>query len=136
MDQNSPGLLSINFLTKFIEDLDESSPFYYPLILIDSGIYTYNNKNIYGYGLISNDILKYHLNNIIPEIIITFSDRNNLKYGDTNKLLGSVTINLPKTFPDSDTINISRNINDKNILIDLSLRLFFTLFHEYPGKVA
>ena len=130
MGKQSPGYLSINFIKNFIETLDESSPFYYPLIIIDARNLIYDNKYLYGYGLISKDILKFYLSNIIPEILITFNDNNNNNISNGN-IFNSKRINLSNTLYHLDKINISDNINNKDILIDYSLKLIFILFHEF-----
>ena len=59
MEIDSPLLSAINFLKEFIEDLDETSPFFIPLILIDSGKFIYNNESLYVYGLNSKEIVKF-----------------------------------------------------------------------------
>ena len=58
LEKDSPLVASISFLTIFIKDLDENSPFIYPLILLYSGNYFYHRKNIYGHGL---NKLKYKM---------------------------------------------------------------------------
>ena len=86
---------AITFLDNFIKNLDEQSPFIYPLILIDSGNYIYGQENAYGYGLINHEILKSHLQNAIPDIIITINDQEDSSdQGISNKKLGSVKLNL------------------------------------------
>ena len=44
--------------------------------LINSLIYIYKNKSMYGYGMISEDLLKARLKDILPEIIITYYDES------------------------------------------------------------
>ena len=74
IENDSPLKKAMKFLVQFIKDLDENSPFIYPLILIDSGNYQFDKENAYGYGLISIKILKSHLENVLPDIIITITD--------------------------------------------------------------
>ena len=57
IEVGSPLYLSLQFLKNFIEKLDDESPFIYPLILIDSGNFTFNTENVYGFGLTSKEIL-------------------------------------------------------------------------------
>ena len=92
---------AISFLDNFIKDLDEKSPFIYPLILIYSGYYSYGKEDAYGFGLINNEILKSFLQNDIPEIIITINDEkiNTDKISLNKKLkLDSVKLNLASKF--------------------------------------
>ena len=123
-----------------INILDENSPFYYPLVLIDSGSYIfqsrYSTKFIYGYGLNSTNILKDHLRNNIPEIIIIFKDKTIFKkdQGVTDKDSGIVSLNLSSQFlSDLSNGSINDSINDKSILYDLSLRIYIVLFHKVLG---
>ena len=69
--------------------------------MIDSEKYSYESrysptKIVFGYGLTSINILKKHLNDIIPEVIITFNETNTYKndQGLTNKRYGAVALNL------------------------------------------
>ena len=61
LEEDSPLYNALQFLEKFIDDLNEKSPFFYPLILIDSGNFIFKDKNVYGFGLITKDNLKSHL---------------------------------------------------------------------------
>lgn len=135
LEQNSPLKISVSFLEKFIENLDENSPFIYPLILIDSGNYAYKNENAYGIGLINKTILKSHLKNIIPDIIISIDDEEYLlEEADTNKLSGTVTLNLSsKLLLPFKNHELDKEIENKYNNTKLSLILFLTLFHEILG---
>ena len=126
---------TISFLINFINDIDMKSPFIYPLILIDSGNYVYGNENAYGYGLTNLEILKLHLNNIIPDIIITINDEEKKsEEAISNKLLGTVKLNLSsKLLSPFNHFKIDQKIEDKNISINLELILFITFFHEIFG---
>ena len=48
---------AITFLVNFVNNIDDNSPFIYPLILIDSGNYVYGQQNAYRYGLTNLEIL-------------------------------------------------------------------------------
>ena len=140
LKSNSPLNSALLELEKMINCLDENSPFYYPLVLIDSGIYLlqsrYSLKHIYGYGIISKDILKNHLTNIIPEIIIIFNDKIYFKddQGNTDKNSGIVALNLSsELLSDLAKNDIRDTIYSKKIHDDLSLRIFIVLFHEIFG---
>ena len=134
LEINSPLKISVSFLEKFIENLDENSPFINPLILIDSGNYVYKNENAYGIGLTNKTILKSHLKNIIPDIIISIDDEELLEEADTNKLLGTVTLNLSSNLLSPfKNQELDKKIENKYINTKLSLILFLTLFHEILG---
>ena len=140
LEYNSQLNSALLELEKMVNCLDENSPFYYPLVLIDSGIYLlqsrYSLKHIYGYGIISKDILKNHLINIIPEIIITFNDETYFKHdqGNKDKISGIVALNLSsELLSDLAKIDVGNTIYSKKIHDDLSLRIFIVLFHEIFG---
>ena len=73
---DSIGYSATKFLGEFIEDLSETSPFYFPLILINSGEFIYQGENIYGYGLLNKNMLITQLKNRLPEVICTYYDEN------------------------------------------------------------
>lgn len=140
LKSHSPLHLALLELEKMVNNLDEDSPFYYPLVLINSGTYLlkskYSLKPIYGYGVISKNILKNHLTNIIPEIIITLNDEMNFcnDQGTTDKNSGIESLNLSSDLlSDLAKIDIRDNIDNKKILDDLSLRIFIVLFHKIFG---
>ena len=133
MEIDSPLLSAINFLKEFIEDLDETSPFFIPLILIDSGKFIYNNESLYAYGLNSKEIVKKHLRDIVYETIVVYEDYDSDKIAETNKNTGVVSLNLCKTLAPKEIINIGKKIEDKSVMIDYSLPIILTLFHELLG---
>ena len=138
--KNSPLFSALLLLDNIINDLDEQSPFFYPLNLIDSGIYhfsaNYRNELAYGYGIYPCNLLKEHLNDVVPEIFITINDNKFYKedQGMTEKSSGGVTLNLCSELlsPLKDK-NLYEIIDDIDTLNDLSLRLFLVLFHEILG---
>ena len=126
---------TLTFLVRFIDNLDNKSPFIYPLILIDSGNYIYGNEDAYGYGLTNLDILKSHLYDAIPDIIITVND-GEIKSEETllNKLSVSVKLNLStKLLIPFQNYLIDKKIENKNIGSNLELILFLTLFYKIFG---
>ena len=135
LEKDSPLYNALQFLEKFIEDLNEKSPFIYPLILIDSGNFIFNNKNVYGFGLITKDNLKSHLKNILPDIIITIDDEEtNHEQAITNKALGSVVLNLSSrllSFLKNIKLDKKMEIKDNNN--NITLILFTEFFHELFG---
>lgn len=141
LENNSPLKSALLALEKFKDNLNESSPFFYPLILIDSEKYNYKpnygtEKEVFGYGLTSSDLLKKHLNEIIPEVIIAFNDENYYKddQGSTNKRTGAITLNLScKLLSGLKEYDLSKKIDDTKVLNDLSLRIYIVLFHETYG---
>ena len=138
---DSPLYTALMALEKFASNLTESSPFFYPLVLIDSEKYSFESrysptKIVFGYGLTSINILKKHLNDIIPEVIITFNETNTYKndQGLTNKRYGAVALNLSfKLLSCFKNNEINKKIDNKIKLNNLALRVFIVLFHEVYG---
>ena len=75
---NSPLYYAYEFLDDFIENLNYNSCFYYPLLSIDGGYFNYNYRknngveylSSFGFNMLSLDMIKYHLKNMIPDVII------------------------------------------------------------------
>ena len=135
IENDSPLNISIDFLINFIENLDEKSPFIYPLILIDSGNFKYNSENAYGFGLINKEILKSHLKDIIPDIIIVISDKETIhEKAVINKVLGSTILNLASYLLSSLQIfELDKKLENLDINNNIALILFIELFHELFG---
>ena len=101
VDKESPLALSVNFLNKFIEDLDYESQFYYPLLLIDGGLFNFKYKydfwlRTFGANMNTIGDIKDHLKNLIPNIIIIsdkFKGKNIDDYGYVMPQIGIVTLN-------------------------------------------
>ena len=137
IEKESPLNIALEFLKNFIENLEEKSPFFYPLSLIDSGNYIYNTNNVYGLGLTNIDILKTHLRNIFPDIIIIVDDEEiNLEEAKANKVLGSVILNFASKFLSPlKQFDIDKKIENEDINNNIALIIFITLFHEILGHI-
>ena len=132
-EKDSIGYCSMEFLREFCDNIDEKSPFYFPLILIDSGSYTYEGECIYGYGLINKKMLISHLKEIIPDVICTYYTPDFDEEALTNKSTGCVAINLSSIFDSLEEVNICKAINDKKTRDNFSLKMVTILFHEIFG---
>ena len=132
-EEDSPLFHAYQFLTKFIDQLDYDSNFYYPLLLIDEDKFEYkyirNNYikfiTIYGFNMLSLEEIKTHMKNMIPNII-SFS--KNLEKEDmaiTNPINGSVILNQNYFKRD---LRMKRNTKGGNHFIVSKV-----LFHELFG---
>ena len=123
---------SLSFLEEFIDKLDENSPFLEPLIFIDSGYYIYNNDIVYGHGLISKELLKSHLKNVIPEVIFVYNDQKEIDdIALSNKANGAIELNLAcNFFSKFKNISLDENVEDDKLRKNLSLKLVFVFLHE------
>ena len=99
IEKNSPLYYAQIFLEDFINELDYDSPFYFPLLSIDSDKFFGRIKTLfrfvttYGFSMLSIDKLKEHLKNMIPNIIIITNCLDNDTESITNYLNGSVILN-------------------------------------------
>ena len=135
-EKGSPLSHAFQFLTKFIEQLDYDSNFYYPLLLIDADKFEYkyirNNYikfiTIYGFNMLSLEEIKTHMKNIIPNII-SFSEHLDKDLSAiTNFVNGSVILNK-KYFERDDLIkHYTEGNNSRNNFIVSKV-----LLHELFG---
>ena len=71
--------LSFNFLTNFVSKLNEKSYLFFPLLMLDCGSYHFqNNKEIYGYNRESCDVIKAHINELIPEVFFEYNEETDI----------------------------------------------------------
>ena len=139
IDKDSPLDLAIKFFYQFIQELDLSSNFYYPLLLIDSGIYTINlgessnKKNIstHGLNMLSLDKIKSHLIDLMPSVLISHNDSDTKLSGYTNVSTGLISLNL-STFI-SKGIYIQRKIINEYEAKNYAFLIVRHLMHEMLG---
>ena len=133
VDKESPLALSIKFLNEFIEELDYESQFYYPLLLIDGGLFNFKYKydfwfRTFGANMNTLEYIKIHLKNLIPNTII-ISDKckneNIDDYGYVMQQIGLVTLNIKLLGND---IHIEKK-NEKERK-QKAFIIFRVLFHE------
>ena len=71
--------IALNFMKEFIEKLNHKSYLFYPLLLLDCGLYeTEKGKSIYGFNLETCSHLKSHLNELIPEVFFIHKEQVSL----------------------------------------------------------
>ena len=76
---NSVYGLSFKFINEFIEKLNSKSLLFYPLLLLNNGIYYYKEETIYGFDMQTCNNLKNHLKDLIPEVFFEIEDDNDNK---------------------------------------------------------
>ena len=79
INPNSVFGLSIKFLNDFIDNINSKSYLFYPLLLLDSGVY-YNDKGetTYGFDFESCDNLKEHLKDVLPDVFFIYKEAEKL----------------------------------------------------------
>ena len=75
VDKNSVFGLSFKFLGDFVSNLNNKSEIFYPLLLLDSGLYYYNGNPTYGFDFQSCENIKNHLTDLIPEVFFVFEKK-------------------------------------------------------------
>ena len=136
-EDNSTLKLSLEFLEKYINNLNEESPQYFKLIEIDSGVGDYQGSNIFTYDIIDIKALKNHLKEAIPTIFCFYSNdsSNNLAFAFPEFV--GICVNEANLFKycekfkiDEDCFNM-RKYDVKNIAMKLSL----DVIHESFGHI-
>ena len=124
IDKFNPLYYAYDFLIDFITKLDNKSNFYYPILLIDSGKFCYNLKknddgkliSTFGFNMLSLNMIKAHLKNMIPNIIILSknielnNENKTNNDGGTNYITGNSILNISNF----KNINIDKNELEKN----------------------
>ena len=137
IDKNSPLALSIKFLNEFIEELDYNSNFYYPLLLIDGGLFSFKYKydtwlNTFGANMNTIEDIKKHLKNLIPDIIVYSDNFKNKEatgnYAYTIPQIGIITLNTKLI-----GANYDMKEDNENIRKHKAFKLSRILFHELFG---
>ena len=135
---NSAIKLSIEFIDKYINNLNEESPQYFKLVEIDSGIGDYQGENIFTFDMIDINELKYHLKEAIPNIFCFYSKKNNSKHlAFTSSETIGICVNETKLFEHCEKFKVDedcyeeRKFDVKNIAMKLST----DIFHESFGHI-
>ena len=134
--------LAFNFVNKFINKLNSKSLLFYPLLLIDNGLYyfgndtTNNNDTVYGFDMQTSDNIKNHLRNSLPEVFFEYEEEEKdfiVDNGFNYKGFGTIFLNkarLLKNYDKSPESYVYSNnkemIESKNFAIKVSK----TLMHE------
>jgi hypothetical protein len=132
--------LSLKFIKEFIHKLKSNSALFYPLLLLNNGEYYYQNKSIYGFDSQNCDNLKYHLNDLIPEVFFEikngFSEISNYDYGFNYKGLGIVFLNrdaLLRKYNKNPELFEYNNLDDEKKVKSYAVKVSKTLIHECFG---
>ena len=73
VDNNSVFGLSFKFLNDFVKNITSKSVLFYSLLLIDSGLYYHKDKTSYGFDFKNCDIVKKHLEDLIPDVFFVYN---------------------------------------------------------------
>ena len=131
----------VKFFDYYISGLNENSAVYENLLFLDGGHGFFNKEMVYTYDLTNLKMIKLHLKDIFPKILI-FCNIKNDEIAFTTPEFGSVVINeyhLLKNYQDIKGIkDIDYNYPYKigfneEILNDISMNIILDLIHEIMG---
>lgn len=74
VDNNSVFGRSFKFLKDFVKNLNSKSEVFYPLLLLDSGLYYNKDRSSYGFDFKNCDIVKKHLEDLIPDVFFVYDN--------------------------------------------------------------
>ena len=135
---NSIYKLSFDFLKEFISKLNEKSYLFLPLLMIDCGNYFYNEDNeiIYGFNRESCEVVKNHLNELMPNVFFEYSekiDETKEESGFNYKGFRIIFLNRCVIFKDLEKDPVSdiyENDNEKKLFKHFGMLASKTLMHE------
>ena len=113
--KNSVFGLSFKFLENFIDNLNSKSELFYPLLLLDNGLFYHNDKYSYGFGFESCDQVKDLYRNLIPEVFFVYR-KNSLNEEIEFNYKGMKTVFLNKIIVLNNYGGSPKN-EDLNIII-------------------
>ena len=120
---------------EFISQLSDDSKLFKYLLNLDSGVGYYNNEKVYTFDMSNLEMIKGHLNELFPRVIL-FYNYNNDNVGDTNKNSGCIAFNVRKFTllkEEYETIIFDKEIKDEDFSNDMAVNMFIILFHEFGG---
>ena len=92
--KNSVFGLSFKFLEDFIDNLNSKSELFYPLLLLDNGLFYHNDKSSYGFDFESCSMVKIHLRDLIPDVFFVYKiDTLNEEKGFNYKGMKTIFLN-------------------------------------------
>ena len=139
INKESPLFLAIEFLKEFIKEFDYESNFYYPLLLIDGGLFYYKYKEdlispvwvtTFGANMNTLEVIKAHLRNLIPNVVLYSNNFKTDDYSFVMPQIGIVTLNLQLIGNDCD-----KKIIDDKIRNHKAFVISKVFFHEIYGHV-
>ena len=135
VDKESVFGYSINFLNKFIYNLNTNSYLFYPLLLLNCGIYYYREKkSCYGFDFQECEKIKEHLRELIPDVIFTYKKKDLLDEEKGFNYKGLRTVFLNKhTILDKYQGDPEKKDSDCKIVKHYAMRTSKCLMHESFG---
>ena len=137
---NSVYGLALKFIENFINNLNSKSFLFYPLLLLNNGIFYYRKDSVYGFDVQNCENIKAHLNALIPEIFFEIeeevTDITKYKNGFNYIEFQMIFINrstLLKNFTKSPESFEYSNDDEKKLVKSYAVKVSKTLIHEGFG---
>ena len=134
-EKNSIIDKAINFYDQFVEKLTDKSKVFHSLVNLDSGIGEYTQESVYTFDMTNLKIIKAHLKELRPKVIIFFTLKNN-NLANTQKIFPCVAVNRYKFFKESleKKIDFEKKLKiSEDDINDYAVNLFTIFYHESMG---
>ena len=129
--------ISFKFLEEFIEKLNPKSYLFYPLLLLDCGLYqTKDRQPIYGFNLEDCSHLKCHLKELIPDVFFIYEEKNSIlkEEGRFNfKGYGIIFINILLSlneYKNNPMLDEYKNVEEERVNKHYGMRASKLMMHE------
>ena len=131
--KNSVFGLSFKFLDDFIDNLNSKSELFYPLLLLDNGLFYYNDKSSYGFDFESCENVKNHLRDLIPDVFFVYKiDSINEEKGFNYKGMKTIFLNKLTVLNNYEGNPKNEDLNTK-IVNHYAMRTSKLFIHECFG---
>ena len=126
--------LSLEFLKNLITNLNSNSLLFYPFLLLDSGLYYHEGYSTYGFDFENSEIVKEHLEAVIPEVFFVYKDEQllDIDKGMNIKRLKTIFINKSSVLKGYEG-NPAEKETDTKILKNYSIKVSKVIMHESFG---
>ena len=127
------------FFMNFIDKLSDESIIFRNLLYLDGGYGFYNNEIVYTFDLTNLDMVKSHLKDIFPKILIFYNIKNE-EFAFNAPEFGGIVINEYNLLEKKGFKEVNYN-SFKNIFIneeeqdEISMNLTLYIFHESFGHI-
>ena len=134
LNNNSVFGLSFKFLKDLINNLNSNSLLFYPLLLLNSGLYYHKGNSIYGFDFENSKIVIEHLKAIMPEVFFVYKNEqlSDNEKGFNFKGLKIIFINKSSVLKGYKR-KPSEIENNTKILKNYSFKVLKVIMHESVG---
>ena len=135
-DPNSIISEAIKFYDEYVENLTKKSKVFRYLVNLDSGLGENNEETIYSFDMTNLKMIKAHLEELNPKVIIFFTFKNN-NLSNTQKSFQCIEINRYNFFKNEEKeINLESkpNVDEETASDFLLIYFFFFIMSQWEIK--